>query len=46
LNGGLNSFCPSTTKPEDAVAIAKKKSKDFDYPAKDNIVWWGVLRNH
>lgn len=46
LNGGLNSFCPSTTKPDDAVKKAIKHAKDFNEPAKDNIVWWGVLRNH
>ena len=45
VTGGLNSFCPATAKPSDAVQKAIKKSKDFNYPAKDNIVWWGVLRD-
>jgi hypothetical protein len=46
VTGGLNSFCPATAKPSDAVQKAIKKSKDFNYPAKDNIVWWGVIREH
>jgi hypothetical protein len=45
VRGGLNSFCPSTAKPADAVKIAIKKSKDYTDTATDNIVWWGVLRN-
>jgi len=44
--GGLQSFCPFSAKPENAVVSAKALSIKFDYPAKDNIVWWGVLRNH
>jgi len=45
VRGGLNSFCPSTAKPDDAVKKAIKHAKDFNEPANDNIVWWGVLRN-
>lgn len=45
VSGGLNSFCPSTATPEAAVAKAKGRSLKFDFLAKDNIVWWGVLRN-
>jgi hypothetical protein len=44
--GGLNSFCSSTAKPSDAVQKAIKHAKEFNKLAKDNIVWWGVLREH